>query len=263
MKYALLINLSILVLVTAGAGVLVYTLQPSTVPTAVPLQDSGRLGPVHVRAEETETLSIDMRYPTISESFPGAPSINGDIERELDKLVSQFKQEASSTSTDLVDLPSTVKSYVQGGYTVEYENERLISLLFKAEWYMRGAAHPYHTVHTYIFDKKLGRLVTLQDMFMPSSGYLAYLSTYAYNDLLRQSKEGDKGFTHDEETVKEGTEAALENFKHVLPVRNGLMFYFDEYQVAPYAAGPQQVVVPYEKLKQYVEPSGILGWLVK
>lgn len=266
MKYALIINISILILVAIGTGVLVYNLQPPTKSSSLPVstQTTGASSfGKHIRQEETDITSIDITYPTINEALPGARQANEVIQNELDLRISQFEKEASSSLEDATDLPETIKSYAEGGYVVEYENDRLVSLLFSAEWYLRGAAHPYHTIHPYVFDKKLGKLVPVQDLFKPNSSYLDYVSSYARADLVQQSKEGDAGFTYDEEMLKSGTEAVLENFRHALPLKEGLVFYFDEYQVAPYAAGSQQVVVPYGKLKAYVEPTSAIGELVK
>lgn len=252
----------ILSLVVGGAGVLMYTLRSPNSPTIPSAQQTVISESKHVRTEESETMSIDVAYPMINESLPGAKQANKEIEDELNLQISQFEKEATSLDYS-VTLPKTVKSYVDGGYLVEFENDRVLSLSFGAEWYIRGAAHPYHTVHTFIFDKKLGKIVAGQDLFKASSKYLEYLSAYAYKDLVQQAKEGDVDFSYDDDTIKSGTQAALENFKHVLPIQEGLAIYFDEYQVAPYAAGSQQVVIPYEKLKDYAEPSSIIGELAK
>jgi hypothetical protein len=40
-----------------------------------------------------------------------------------------------------------------------------------------------------------------------------------------------------------------------------LLITFDEYQVAPYAAGPQKVAIPYSELRALINPQGPLGKL--
>lgn len=259
MKYALFINLFILLLVAIGGGVLIYTLQSSPAPASLPVVHNSQ----RIRQSETDVLSVDVTYPVFNESLKGAREANGAIAQELDLAISQFEKQASSSLEDPIDLPEDVKSSVDGGYVVEYENDRLISILFTAEWYMRGTAHPFHTLHTYIFDKEVGKLVTVQDLFKPYSHYFDFLSSYAYNDLIQQLKEGDTDFVYVEQILKSGTEATLENFSHVLPTKDGLMLYFDEYQVAPYSAGPQVVVIPYEKLSGVINKEGILGTYIK
>jgi hypothetical protein len=213
--------------------------------------------------KENDAISIDVTYPTVDERFLGAKEANLFIKENLDIRIAAFEKSATESLEAPIDLPKNIKSEARGSPSVEHETDRYVSIFFSAEWYLRGAAHPYHTIHTYIFDKKLQKLVTVQDLFMPYSKYFEFLSEYAYNDLIRQSEEGDLGFVYDKEMLRSGTEATLENFRHALPTKDGLMIYFDEYQVAPYAAGPQQVAIPYEFLREYVNPEGVLGVYIK
>ncbi len=41
------------------------------------------------------------------------------------------------------------------------------------------------------------------------------------------------------------------------------MFSFDPYQVGPYAAGRQAVIVPYSALKDILDPNSAVGPLMK
>ena len=131
------------------------------------------------------------------------------------------------------------------------------------EWYMRGAAHPYHSIAVYVYDYQQKKLVTATDFFKKDSNYLSLLSKLSQEDLLTQSKIGDMGFMYDKEMVETGTSPTKENFSKLLPMKDGLVIYFDEYQVAPYAAGPQQVVIPYAKLKDLIDAEGVLSFYVK
>jgi hypothetical protein len=247
-----------LLVITAFGAALFYATQSNGAP-----QQQGQ-SPTDGQAlkRENDVIEIDVVYPAFDERLPGVPQANETIKSNLDILISQFEQQAADNANAATDLPKDIRSSVTGSYAVEYEDARVVSIFFGAEWYMRGAAHPYHTIHTYIFDKKLGKVVTVQDLFKPYSKYFEYLSSYAYEDLIKQSKEGDIGFVYDDQMLRSGTEATLENFRHVLPTKDGLAFYFEEYQVAPYAAGSQQIVIPYAYLKDYAEPSSALGDLI-
>jgi hypothetical protein len=50
----------------------------------------------------------------------------------------------------------------------------------------------------------------------------------------------------------------VENYRNWNITPDGLMITFDEYQVAPYAAGPQTVTVPYSELRGLINPEGVL-----
>ena len=209
--------------------------------------------------EETDAYSLNVQYPTFDESLSGAKLANETIKQNLNLRIAQFKKDADETAKAPTDLPKDIKSTLDGSASVEYETDRFVSMYFGAEWYMRGAAHGTHTIDTYIFDKKLGKVVDITDLFISGSGYLQFLSTYAKADLIAQSKEGDLGLTFNEQMLNAGTEGIFDNFRLMLPTKDGLVVYFTEYQVAPYAAGSQQVVVPYDKLKPYINPDGALS----
>ena len=101
----------------------------------------------------------------------------------------------------------------------------------------------------YVYDYKADKLLSTDDLFLPGADYLPTLSRLAREDLRAQAQEGDMGFNYNESMVEDGTLPRKENFSLMLPLKDGLMVYFAEYQVAPYAAGPQQVVIPYSKLE--------------
>jgi hypothetical protein len=215
------------------------------------------------RTEETDAYSVSVSYPSFSESLPGAHEANAIIKKDIDARVASFEKEAEESFNSDIGLPKDIKSTVTGSPAIEDENDRYVSLFFGAEWYVRGAAHPYHTINTYIFDKKLGTIAGVTDIFKSNTEYLAFLSHYSYGDLVSQSETGDTGFTYDKDMLKEGTEGTYDNFHLMLPTKDGLMVYFTEYRVAPYAAGPQQVAIPYAKLKDFINPDGVLGMYIK
>ena len=60
----------------------------------------------------------------------------------------------------------------------------------------------------------------------------------------------------DEEWIKKGAAPELTNYDNWSLRKNGLGITFDSYQVGPYAAGPQSVLVPYSVLKDMIKPDG-------
>lgn len=251
--------LSIVALIAVGSYLYLHR-NKTTTPQNVATEATSEA--VEIK-EESSAYSIAIAYPAFTEALPGAKEANQIIKNDLDLRIAQFKKDANETFDAPTSLPPEIKSTAQGSGSIEYETDRYVSLYFGAEWYMRGAAHGMHTTNTYIFDKKLQKLVDITDLFASGSGYLPFLSKYSYDDLLAQSKLSGTGFLYDEQMLRAGTEGTFDNFHLVLPTRDGLMIYFTEYQVAPYAAGPQQVVVPYEKLKPYINPEGVLAEYLK
>ncbi len=260
-SYLVILSLSILALIAVG----VYVYEGRMIQTSPAVSEataSSTAQGVRVQ-EDTPAYTIDITYPAFPQELHGASKANEAIKNNLDLRLEQFKKEAKESFEAPTDLPASVKSTMGGSPTTEYETDRYISLYFGGNWYMRGAAHGMNTIDTYVFDKKLEKVVDITDMFTPGSGYLQFLSTYARQDLEAQSKKGDLGLTYNENMLKEGTEGTFDNFRLALPTKDGLVIYFTEYQVAPYAAGPQQVVIPYEKLKPYINPEGALADYLK
>jgi hypothetical protein len=223
-----------------------------------PKQQSVPVTPTRLTVDN-DALTASLQYPVIPGEGEAIRAANASIKNAIDIRIQDFQKEANESAALGVGLPDTVKSTINGSPSIEEKNERYVSIFMGAEWYLRGAAHPSHTIDTYIYDYRENKLVTTQDLFILGSDYLPLLSRLSREDLIQQSKEGDLGFTYEEDMLEEGTMPRIENFSHILPTKDGLVVYFDEYQVAPYAAGPQQVVIPYAELKAIIDPSGVLG----
>lgn len=256
MKNPLYITFLIMVLICILLGFAGYRYIQTGVQSAPPI---GMVTGSDKRIEETDTLSVKVTYPTVPEITQKAADVNKQMRTALDERIEDFKREAEEGFRETIDLPKDIKSTVTGSPSVEENNARYIAIFMGTEWYMRGAAHPSYSIDTYVYDYKESKLVTVPEMFKEGSDYLALLSKLSREDLMEQAKVGDLGFAYDRETVELGTAPVPEHFSKMLPIKDGLMIYFSEYQVASYAAGPQQVVIPYVKLKDSINPDGVLG----
>lgn len=136
--------------------------------------------------------------------------------------------------------------YLESGYTIEFANDNLVSVEFGEESFT-GGAHPNHSSQTINFDLKNNKPIKLGDLFKPNSKYLQKLS--------QLSKEG----LGDNLQFEEGIAPLAKNFSDFLITKKGLLILFDEYQVAPYAAGPQQVLINYPELKEFLIKTELYG----
>jgi hypothetical protein len=66
-----------------------------------------------------------------------------------------------------------------------------------------------------------------------------------------------------DEEIQNGAAPNAKNYQNWTITRKGLGINFDAYQVGPYAAGPQYVLVPYSSLKDLINPEGPVGQLAK
>jgi hypothetical protein len=146
------------------------------------------------------------------------------------------------------------------GYEVALAKDDLIGIEFTVSSYSAGAAHPNSYTEVVNFDLKNGKALKLADLFQPNSKYLRTLSGYCIQELKKQ--QGTDGML-DDDWVQKGAAPELTNYDNWTIAKKGLGITFDPYQVGPYAAGPQHVLVPYSALKDIIRPDGPVGQFVK
>ena len=136
-------------------------------------------------------------------------------------------------------------------------SDRIFSLSISIEGYT-GGAHPNTRVDYRSYDPKNGRRYQLGDWL--KKGYEAALQT-AGEKAFRQARglpaEGDLndfGFTFDQGFQLNDNYAATPE---------GLVFYFNPYEIASYADGPTELTIPYSELKDWVLPKGPLASLFR
>jgi len=159
---------------------------------------------------------------------------------------------------------SELGSYIEVGYSFGVATDDLVGVLFDIGDYYGGAAHPNHHTRVVNYDVRRGRALALADLFKPSAPYLKSLSDYCVKDLKRQFREG--GWSEPEQLdagIEEGAAPNAENYQSWLITRRGLAITFDPYRVAPYAAGPQSVFIPYSALREIIDPDGPLTPFVR
>jgi hypothetical protein len=63
--------------------------------------------------------------------------------------------------------------------------------------------------------------------------------------------------------ISEGTKPEANNFRNWNLEEDGILITFEEYQVAPYVYGAQEVEIPYSVLKSYLSANAPIGTDVK
>lgn len=209
--------------------------------------------------EENKRLkySIKVKYPQLEGMQSGsATNFNAAVKALMMREVAKFRKEMRGW--DATGASPEVGSYLEIEYEVLTESDRLISIAFGEGSYYRGAAHPNHNALVINYDMKANRTLRLAELFKPRSNYLSVISNYCIADLKKQM-----GADADDRWIKEGAAATLKNYKNWIITKGGLMILFDPYQVAPYAAGPQRVEIPYAALKTIITSAGPLASTAK
>ena len=207
-------------------------------------------------ANKQSRFRIDVVYPQI-EGDARFDKFNKEARAMVTKNVAAFKTSETSNETDAgSEIPAeTQTSTLDSDYQIRLADDDLISIEFTESAYSGGAAHPnsYTTVLNY--GVRNGKKLALADLFNAKSNYVKVISDYCIKDLKQQAKkEKDSMLTDD--MIQSGASARAENFNAWTITKQGLWITFDPYQVAAYAAGPQQVLVPYSALKDLIKADG-------
>lgn len=211
---------------------------------------------------------IDAQYPQLKGSTnPNFEKFNQSARALVVKSVSDFrKQMAPEENSETADeaapepTPELTGSDLGIGYTVAIANDELISIEFSVGSFYSGAAHPNSHTEVLNFDLKNGKVIRLAELFNSNAKYLQAISSFAVTDLKKQSKE--KNGMLDDDWIQRGAGPGAENYKSWTIGRQGLAISFDAYQVGPYAAGPQEVFIPFSALKDIIKVDGPLRPLI-
>ncbi len=125
----------------------------------------------------------------------------------------------------------------------EYGYKNIISYVFLLETY-NGGAHPDHLIWTINYDKKINKIITIKDLINSDPMILEKLSSFSYNVLSN-----DNAFKNSNilSMLKDGTAPTIDNFKNIVFSNNGLIIYFERYQIAPYYFGEIALTYPMQQ----------------
>lgn len=134
---------------------------------------------------------------------------------------------------------------------------QMFSLSMAMEGYS-GGAHPNTRIDYRSFNPKNGKRYDLKEWFKPGfEAPLQAMGEKAFRkarDLPANIDLNDAGFTFDQGFQLNDNYAATPD---------GLVFYFNPYEIASYADGPTELVIPYSDLKDWILPKGPLSGLAK
>jgi hypothetical protein len=208
--------------------------------------------------------TVEVGYPEIKTALDTRfDKFNVEAKNVAGRMVAAFKKEQGETAKDDTGATTTseLTSTFSGSYRIAMANDSLISMRYDFDGYMGGAAHGGESSAALNYDLKSGKVLKLADLFTPGAKYVSVISAYCITDLKRQSKA--TGDSLPDDMIKVGAAPNAQNFQSWTITRKGLQIAFDPYQVGPYAAGPQIVLVPYAALKDLIKPDGALAAFAK
>lgn len=123
----------------------------------------------------------------------------------------------------------------------EYQSPQTVSYVFTAHIDTLGA-HPNGYFKTFMFDKRTGKELTLGDIF--EGDWLSYVSAESEAQVRAHIAEMTASAGADVSLFEEGLAPREGNFLSAYMDGGDIVILFDPYQVAAYAAGPQEVRIP-------------------
>jgi hypothetical protein len=226
----------------------------TSVPTATPPSEQGMsLSPATAKEEsEQDRFVLEVNAPHLEGASGSiADAFNREVEALIGETVTGFKLSAREVAAS--GMATEQRSYLNVGYDVAGVVNGVLSVQIDVDSYSAGAAHPGHRTEVLNYVLATGRLVSLSELFRSGSNYLQVIADYCVLDLKRR----------DALVFEEGALPTPQAYRNWNLQTGGLLITFDEYQVAPYAAGPQTVLIPYSVLRDILDPAGPLAPFIR
>ncbi|HZS43182.1 MAG TPA: RsiV family protein [Candidatus Paceibacterota bacterium] len=209
---------------------------------------------------KTITESNSQKFYSLKASYPVfafSDSILADkINRSVREIVNQELVSYRADFDTSAGPGSSAGEYGTSTLQIDFNvlnNHRLNKILplrFNEEFYSAGAAHPGSNVLTLNYNLVTADVLSLANLFKPGAQYLEAISEYSIKTLKK-----NLGTDAEPAAIEEGAAPKQENFNAFLVTDNGLEIIFTEYQVAAYAAGEQEVTIPWSELKDILNPN--------
>ncbi len=207
-----------------GAGFIVYRFtgsNASLVATSTPQETEPKLSTAEIH-ESTDAYVINVKYPQF-----GVASIDAQIRSDVDAAVKEIKD-----TPPIPEDSAAGENTLDGEFDSVYIGPDVISAKLVLSQYT-GGAHGMTIFSGVNFDRTTGKRLTQQDAFRMIGMNVQQVSASA-SAQLKEKLGADVFF-------EEGADTNPENYSSFLVSKDKVTFIFQQYQVAPYAAGPQEV----------------------
>lgn len=190
------------------------------------------------------TLEITTNYPV---EYIDMPFVMEQLDTVYDTEIQNFIESFS-------DGAGTYPTF--GGWALDMDyssaqySDTILSVII-SEYMYTGGAHGISFQYAFTFDTEAETVLTLDDIFTDVDAGLAVVAPLAVTQINETL-----GEFADSDWIADGTSPDNpENYGVWYLSTDGINFYFGSYQVAPYAAGPQTVVIPWTDVADVLEPA--------
>ncbi|RUA23205.1 MAG: hypothetical protein DSY73_06565 [Actinobacteria bacterium] len=220
---------------------------------AVPVVSMGRLagdvaGVWEVADGAGPVGTYDLSFPVVE--GPGVSPVVADLLRApVERARAVFVADLAEDESVAVE-----PSHLYGSGRILLVDTRVVSVEYDLSVEWSGAAGADQRVDTVLIDLVAGRVLEPLDVFYDDSPWLETLASVALADL--EARFGADTIWPD------GLAATPGNFDHLALDGDGVVLWFDRYQVGPGVLGAPRVTVPWSQVGEFVDPNGPVGHLV-
>ncbi|MBS0469686.1 MAG: DUF3298 domain-containing protein [Proteobacteria bacterium] len=198
--------------------------------------------PVTKKVDKLKSRDFDI---SIAYPLTGNKAIDGTIRAFVARSIADFRGYGADR------LPDERAYSLDTTYEIERNDGKIFAVVF-SEYLDTGGAHPNSDYKTFNFSVPSGAEVFLPEIVDGSAG-IDRVSKLAVAGLIRAIATGPDSLS-DADSIRRGAAPLADNFKHFVLLADRLHILFPPYQVAAYAAGPQEVFIPLAKLKDVLRP---------
>jgi predicted transcriptional regulator len=211
--------------------------------------------------------SVDLSFPNITNA-PTLDSIKS-LNDYIVQLILNSDFETPDTKPENIEQLAFVffQQFMDSPENSDWELQQHIKVLDSTNTYLclenskngyTGGAHGFQFTQLSCIDPQTSQKIDLENLFNP--GFAAELNTLGEKRfrLLKQLEENsdleEAGFSF------EGNQFGL-NDNYAI-TKEGIRFYFNSYEIAPYVMGPTDILIPYREIKNLINPTGPLKDLI-
>jgi len=196
-------------------------------------------------------VDVDVRYPHfVLEDASTSKAIDRAIDAEVEPVVEEFVREAKKTARDLAGATGLPPWKLEMRCVPSFFQPKLVSVRCVASDY-RGGAHPmeHATASSFVLETGKATKFSFDAMFVQGSDYKKRLSDLCVAALQRQKAQWIVDGMND-----------VQKLLHTINVTStGLLVSFDPYETGPYAEGMHEVVIPWDRIRDLIDPKGPVG----
>jgi len=218
--------------------------------------------------EELSQYKVELAVPYITPVTAEILQVNSLITTHILSELHDMRSSEASKQLKTLDW----KMQLNYDYDISFLNNDLISIKINRlhDASMHGAAHPNHDATTLNLNLKPAFLLSLANIFDEQTNYLDFLSKFAREELYARFSVAEEAvpavannfFEYPcafvRKQIQSGTEPNEKCFSKFRLTKSSIIFTFNEYEVADYCSGEQEIEIPFGALEEYISPKSAI-----